>query len=145
MTAEAGIQTLLRSELREGDNRRLPAMRLDVRFPGPVASFTASIGRIFLATGNTLKMRVLVKLEPNIWVTGLADDAANISTFGRLSATCRSDETEDHERLSGTLEHSTVGYGVSGRQSLPGCQAFVKPAACARSSKLDEANARPLS
>jgi hypothetical protein len=115
VTTETGFQTLLGSELREGDNRRFTAMRLDVRFPGPVASFTASIGWIFLTAGNTFEMRVLVKFEPNIGMASLAGDTAYVSAFGRLSATCRSDETDDHERLSNTLEHPTVGYGVSGR------------------------------
>jgi hypothetical protein len=90
-------------------------MRLDVRFPGPVASFTASIGWIFLTTGNTLEMRVLVKLEPNVRMTSLAGDTAYVSAFGRLSATCHSDQTDDYERLNNTLEHPNVDYGVNGR------------------------------
>jgi hypothetical protein len=78
-------------------------MRLDMRFTGPVTPFTACVGRLFLAAGDTLEMRVLVKLERNIGMASLADDASYVSGFGRLSAACRTNEPDDYERFYNAL------------------------------------------
>ena len=66
VTAQAGIQDLLRLQKREGANGCFAAMRIYVSFPWAVASFASCVLRRFLTGGDTSEMRVLVERKPNV-------------------------------------------------------------------------------
>ena len=78
MAAEAGIESLLGSDFRERDNRRLAAAGFNVGFPGPVATFAAGIFGRFLAVRDALVMRIAKELIPDRGVAGLTGLTADV-------------------------------------------------------------------
>lgn len=87
MATQAGPQNLIRRELRERLNCRLPALRGHMVPTRSVATLTARIFRRFFAGSNRLEMRVLVEVQPHIRVArpaGRASHKGVLSTRGFL-------------------------------------------------------------
>src|SRR5213076_1145340 len=77
VTSQARLQRLLLRHQREcARNARLAAARFHVLLRRSVAPFTPGALRRFLAGSETLEMRVLIEVQPDIGVTGLARVAA---------------------------------------------------------------------
>ncbi len=88
MAPLAGINGLFRRELKERNDGGLAAVRVDMRTPGAVATLAARIFRFLFAAGNALEMRILVKSEPNIGMTGLTHHAADVRVLRLLMCVC---------------------------------------------------------
>src|ERR1017187_8069104 len=86
MTAKAGLDALLGSELRERFYGGLASARFHMRFPWSVAAFAARVLGSFLAARDAFKVRILVKSEPHIRMTGPADHTADIVRVRGLTA-----------------------------------------------------------
>lgn len=76
MTGEASVQNLPRFQLRERDDGRFAAVRLNVRAARPVTSFAPGFLRRFFPGNQAFEMRILVKPQPHVGMTGLADRAS---------------------------------------------------------------------
>lgn len=55
-----------------------------MRFARSVASLASGIGRRLVSFCNALVMRVLIKLQPDVGVAGLANGAPDISVLDRI-------------------------------------------------------------
>jgi len=79
MAGQAVIQDFLRAHQREGVWDGGPsAARLDMRLPGSVTAFTPGPRGRLGSRSNTLIVRVLVKVQPDIRVACFADGAADV-------------------------------------------------------------------
>lgn len=76
MTGEASVQNLPRFQLRERDDGRFAAVRLNVRSARPVTSFAPSFLRWFFPRNQAFEMWILVKPQPYVGMTALADRAS---------------------------------------------------------------------
>jgi len=96
VTPQTVVESLNRLQQRESNDRRLPAARFNVGAPGAVTSLTAgALGRL-PAAGDALIVRILIKVEPDIGMAGLAYCASDVLLFvwicwGRERARLRPD------------------------------------------------------
>lgn len=78
MASQTRIDSLFRSQGEEGDDGGLSAMRGHMFSGWPVATFAAGILRRLFPAGYAPEVRILIKLEPDVGVTGLANHASHI-------------------------------------------------------------------
>jgi tetratricopeptide (TPR) repeat protein len=81
MARQAVFQDLLFGHHGKSPDRRLLAHAFHMCAPRPVASFAAGCFRGFLAGGDALEVRVLVKGEPDVGMATFADRAADKRTL----------------------------------------------------------------
>jgi hypothetical protein len=79
MAPQAFIDNLLRSGFRERENRGFAAASLNVRLAGAVTTLAAGLLRRRAAECDRFVVWVLVEVEPDIRMAGLADRAAKVS------------------------------------------------------------------
>lgn len=97
MTTQAGIQDLAGPKLREGNNGRLAAVRLDVRFTRSVTTLATRIGRLLFSRSDALEVRILIKSQPHVWMAGFAHRASDKLVWDRFSG-CNQAEKHDDEK-----------------------------------------------
>ena len=79
MAEQAVIENLLGGHKRKRHGNRIaPATGGDMVRPGSVAALAARILGLLLARGNALKVRIAVKVRPNIGVASAADLTSDI-------------------------------------------------------------------
>jgi hypothetical protein len=86
VTAQAVIENLFGLQLGKGDYASFSPMRFDVRLAGTVAALASGVVRRFFAGCDTLVMRVLVKVRPNVGMARAAHIAPDVTggSGGRL-------------------------------------------------------------
>src|SRR5579872_803296 len=79
---ETSVEYALRRKLRKSNDGRLTAVRGHMLLPWSVATLAAgAVGRL-CAGRDALEMRILVKVEPHVGMTGLAHIAADVLIGG---------------------------------------------------------------
>jgi hypothetical protein len=84
VTFQAGINRLFRRELKERNDSRFSSMGFDMSTPRTVAALATRVRRFLLPARDTSKMRIFIKIQPNIGMTRFAWRAANILALLRL-------------------------------------------------------------
>lgn len=78
VASQTRIDGLLGSQGKEGNDGRLPAVRGHMVSPGTVTTLAAGILRRLFPAGDASKMRILVKLEPDVRVACFANHASHV-------------------------------------------------------------------
>lgn len=94
VASQTRINGLFGSQRKKRNDARLPAMRGDVVPPRSMTAFTAGILRCFFPACDASKVRILVKLEPDIRVTGFANHASHVLLRVRLGMA----QTDDNKQ-----------------------------------------------
>ena len=123
MAAQAGVEDLAGSKLRECNNRRLPAMRGDMGLPWTMTSLAACIFRLLFAGSDALEMRVLIEPEPNIRVAGLTNHASHKPVRAAIGGQETKRGPEKNEKKS--KDHRPQVTTRAQLSLLSGCQPFV--------------------
>lgn len=84
MALQAGIKRLFSCQRVERNNGCLTAVSLHMRASRSVTTLAARVGLLLFAARNAFKMRILVKLEPDIGMTCLAHCAAGVHMLRSL-------------------------------------------------------------
>lgn len=77
MTAQTSIELLLGFQLRERDDRCLTAVRFNMGFAWPMATFAAGFIRRLVVVGYRSEMGVFVKRKPDIGMAGFTNQATD--------------------------------------------------------------------
>lgn len=107
MTVQAVIENLGRLQFRKRDDGGFAAMCGYMRAAGPVATLATGIRTGFVAGGNTLEVRIPIKVQPNVGVTGLTHRATHIARRRRTLREQGQSHAEDSYSLKGRESHST--------------------------------------
>jgi hypothetical protein len=78
VASQTRLDRLFRSQREKGNDTSFPAMRRYMVPPWPVTALTAGILRSLLPARDTPKVRILVKLEPDVRVARLAHHASHV-------------------------------------------------------------------
>lgn len=109
MAAEAFFQGLLRRQNREGGDGSL-AGGFDVNRTGAVTALAAGVFGRLVPGGDALKVRVLVKLRPDIGMAAFANVAAYERRLGRVvrRGGCERDRQEKQQAYRKASSHYTT-------------------------------------
>src|SRR5262249_42137866 len=112
VAAQAGVEDLFRSELRESDDARFAAARRDVRLPRAVAALASGVLRRLLARGEAFVVGIAIEEGEDVGVTRTADIAADIVDRQRAGRREQS-ESEDHPNPGHASHYSGGGQGMA--------------------------------